>query len=232
MSLPPLSLVEDVPSAFAALAHAALRRQRTPRFRLAFSGGSAGRACLEALVATEFDWSRVDFFLVDERCVPPDHPDSNARSLAEALAETRLRLFGFHPMSCTTGPEAYAAEIAAAGGAFELIQLGLGPDGHTASLFAHSPALEAPAEVLVARNEDPSGNNAHPRLTLTYGAISRGALVVMTAFGAAKHDVLVALHEGADLPAAHVKAPERLLLVDREAAGDLPTVPLAVPFAD
>lgn len=231
MSPPPLSLVEDGPRAFAELAHRALARRRAGAFRLAFSGGSAGRACLDALVASDFDWSRVDFFLVDERCVPPEHPDSNARSLKEALGEALQRLCAFHPMSCTEGPEPYAARIAAAGGAFELIQLGLGPDGHTASLFPNSAALEAPSDVLVARNEDPSGNNRHPRLTLTYGAISRAGLVVMTAFGAAKHDILVALHEGEDLPAAKVVAQNLVLLVDRDAAGDLPTVPLAASLA-
>ena len=232
VSLPPLTLVEDVPDAFAELADATRSRQAARPLRLAFSGGSAGRACLDAMTAAEFDWTGVDFFLVDERCVPPDHPDSNARSLAEGLGDARARLGGFHLMSCEAGPEAYAAEIAAAGGAFDLVQLGLGPDGHTASLFPHSAALEVPNGTLVARNEDPTGNNRHPRLTLTYDAISRAALVVMTVFGAAKHDVLVALHEGADLPAARVVAPRLVVLVDRDAAGALPTVPLLSPLID
>lgn len=230
MSLPELHVVEDVPATFAAIARARLD-EREGTFRFACSGGSAGRAGLEALVRMKIDWSRVELFQVDERCVPADDPDSNAGSLAEVLGEHRNRLAGFHAMSCEAGPASYEAEISAVGGTFDLVQLGMGPDGHTASLFPSSPALEAPEDRLVVMNHDPSGTNPHERMTLTYAGIARGELVVVTAFGAAKHEPLARIFAGEDLPAARLSAPRLVWLVDAAAAGDLPTTALPEDLA-
>ncbi len=224
MSALRLLLVEDVPAAFAACVRAAQRRSGG-RLRLAASGGTGGRACMDALVAGGLDWAGIELFQVDERCVAGDSPDSNARSLLEALGPHRDELAGFHAMDCAAGAAAYGAQLAAAG-ALDLVQLGVGPDGHTASLFPRSPALDAPEEVLVTESRDPSGRNPHDRLTLTYGALGRARLCLVTVFGADKHDVLARLAAGDDLPAARLRGENTAWLVDPPAAQGLATVPV------
>ena len=98
-----------------------------------------------------------------------------------------------------------------------LVHLGLGPDGHTASLFPGSPTLEEHERFVV-----PAGDAAHPhpRLTFTYPALSKAALVVFTVDGAAKRDALAAVRRGDDLPATRVRAGRVVWLVDDAAAGD------------
>ncbi len=223
MTVPTLHLVEDVPATLAAIAVASQRR--LGRLRYASSGAAGGRACIEALVASPLDWSSVDLFLVDERCVGTDSVDRNDRMIAEALGDHLDELAGFHPMDCNAGPASYEEELRATG-RLDLVQLGVGPDGHTASLFPASPALSASETRFVTRNEDPAGNNAHERMTLTFSGIAHARLAVVTVFGAAKHDILTRLVEGEDLPAAHVSAQKLAWLVDAAAAGDLPTAPL------
>jgi 6-phosphogluconolactonase len=104
---------------------------------------------------------------------------------------------------------------------FDLVHLGLGPDGHCASLFPDSPALaiDDPG-VLVAANRDPNANNPHDRITLTLPGIARAALVVFTVSGASKHPALARMVAGEDLPASRVTADEVVWLVDGDAAGD------------
>lgn len=224
MSGPALHLVADVPAAFAALARDAQDRT-AGRLRFATSGGGSGRACMDALVAAGIDWRGIELFQVDERCVPADSPDSNARSLSEALGAHRGELGAFHEMDCAAGAEAYEALLLDAGG-LDLVQLGVGPDGHTASLFPGSAGLGAGAGHLVVENHDPSGHNAHPRLTLTFAALASAGLVVVTVFGESKHDVLRRLVAGEDLPAQRLVGANVTWLVDRAAAGGLSTVPL------
>ncbi len=103
-------------------------------------------------------------------------------------------------MSCEEGPDAYQLRLGEIG-KLDVIHLGLGLDGHTASLFPESPALDADPGQLVARNEDPSGRNRLPRLTLTYAGIARSRLAVFTVAGRHKRAALQALVDGADLPA-------------------------------
>jgi 6-phosphogluconolactonase len=94
----------------------------------------------------------------------------------------------------------------------------MGADGHTASLFPGSAALDADPGQLVSLNEDPSGRNKHPRMTLTYGGIARARLVIFTVAGEAKRPALEAIVAGEDLPAARVGAGRVLWLVDPAAA--------------
>ena len=100
---------------------------------------------------------------------------------------------------------------------------GSGPDGHTASLFPGSAALDDtdPAQLVVA-NRDPSGVNPHDRLTLTYPAIARARQVVFTVSGASKRDAFARIAAGEDLPAGRVAGPDMLWLVDAAALGDVP----------
>ena len=113
---------------------------------------------------------------------------------------------------------------------FDLVHLGLGPDGHCASLFPDSEALavDDPAVQVVA-NRDPNANNPHDRITLTLPGIARARLVVFTVSGTSKRDAFARLVAGADLPAARVTAGQVLWLVDADAAGDAGRPRLSAP---
>src|SRR5664280_1458863 len=102
------------------------------------------------------------------------------------------------------------------------VPLGLGPDGHCASLFPGSAALElADPDVLVAASRDPNAANPHDRITLTLAAIARARLVVFTVSGTSKHQAFARIAAGEDLPAARITADRVLWLVDTAAAGDV-----------
>lgn len=222
---PELTLVDDVPGAFATIAAAAVAASGGGGpLRYACSGGTTGRALMDRLVAAGLDWSRVELYLVDERCVAPGSADSNEEQVRQALGPHLGELAGFHPLPCGEGLPASEAALASAV-PLELVQLGVGPDGHTASLFPGSPALEAAPGRLVVENEDPSGRNPHRRCTLTYEAIAPSRLVVVTLAGADKHDILERLLKGEDLPAARLRAVQVAWLVDAPAAGALPARP-------
>jgi len=226
-----VDVVADVAVAFSETVIAAYAGRTGPRFVLALSGGPTARRCYEALSqagAGRIDWSLVDIYMGDERCVPPDDPDANQRLVRESLIDPVGGVGSFRPMSCDDGPEAYEGLVRDLG-AFDLVHLGLGPDGHTASLFPDSDALKAPAGRLVVRSVDPNDRNPHPRMSLTLEALALARLVVFTVSGVAKHDVFAAVSAGEDLPAARVRADQVLWLVDREAAGRLGTAPGATP---
>jgi 6-phosphogluconolactonase len=212
-------IVDDVRIAFASTILEAFRNRKEARFSLVLSGGPTARACYELLadVAGErIEWQKVDILMGDERCVAPDDPDANQRLVREALVERVEDLGSFHPMSCEEGPEAYQ-KVVERFGAFDLVHLGMGTDGHTASLFAGSPALDAPKGVLVMRSADPAEANPHERMTLTLAAIARARLVVFTVAGESKRDAMARMIRGVDLPAANVRAEKVVWLVDTAA---------------
>jgi 6-phosphogluconolactonase len=218
-----LHVVASVPDAFASFVDDRLAAHRAAgrgTFRLGASGGASGTAAFTALSARANDLSDLALYFVDERCVSADDPDSNQKMLRGALGERVEELAGFFPMSCEAGAESYDALLKAAGH-LHLCQLGLGPDGHTASLFPGSPALFAPADRFVVENEDPSGSNVHPRLTLTYSAIETFEALVFTVIGADKQAALSGIDAGGDLPAARLDGPEVTWLCDAAAAGGL-----------
>ncbi len=214
-----LIVVDDLPGAFAARVISAYESRPDDLFSFALSGGSTARPCYERLAhdSTDvIDWLSVNVYWGDERCVPADHPDSNQLLGRQALLEKVGAANAVYPMSCDEGPDAYQLRLGEVG-KLDVIHLGMGPDGHTASLFPGSGALDADPGQLVARNEDPSGRNVHPRLTLTFSGIARSRLVLFTVAGANKRDALKAVMDGADLPAARVTADQVVWLVDREA---------------
>jgi 6-phosphogluconolactonase len=215
-----LVVVDDVPAEFASRVIDAFATRPGESFAMALSGGDTARVCYERLAAEgaqRIDWWAVDVYWGDERCVPPDDPDSNERLVRLALLERVGAANAVYPMRCDEGPDAYQLKVGEVG-RFDVTHLGLGPDGHTASLFPGSPALDADPGRLVCLNSDPHGRNVHQRMTLTLSGIARSRLVLFTVEGESKREALQAVVDGADLPAARVEAERIVWLVDREAA--------------
>ncbi|HOF88113.1 MAG TPA: 6-phosphogluconolactonase [Armatimonadota bacterium] len=197
------------------------------RFTLVLAGGGTPRALYAALPAS-LDWPRVHVFWGDERCVPPDSPESNFRMAAEALlSRVPLAVEHIHRMPGELAPpaaaDAYDAELrrafpGAAWPRFDLLLLGLGEDGHVASLFPNTAALEETAR-WVAATYVPRLDAW--RLTLTLPVITHAAEVVMLVAGRHKAAILrqVLLEDG-NLPAQRVAPVAGALrwLVDAEAA--------------
>ncbi len=216
-----VEVVDDVPGRFAARVIDAFIDRSDATFSLAVSGGGTARRCYRRLAeegAEAIDWWAVDLFWGDERCVDPNSEASNQRLVREALLERIGAANEVHPMRCDEGPEPYQLKISALP-AIDVVHLGMGPDGHTASLFPGSPALEADAGRLVVMNEDPSGSNPHRRMTFTFSAIARARLVLITVEGEDKQEAFARVRAGEDLPVARVRAPQVVWLVDPAAAG-------------
>ncbi len=223
-----VEIVDSVPEAFARLIADRLGGIRRDPVSLALSGGTA-KTCYQALAELTgpdgerpLDWSSVDVYLSDERCVPPGDADSNHRMIEETLLRPVGPTFGDHPMYFSGDPEdaavAYRRIVADLDG-LDVVHLGLGPDGHTASLFAGSDALAVDdPELLVVASRDPNARNPHDRITLTLPALERARLVVFTVAGRSKADAFRRLTTGEDLPASRVRANEVVWLVDHEAA--------------
>jgi 6-phosphogluconolactonase len=215
-----LIVVDDVAAAFAEQVVTAYEGRANDEFVIALSGGPTARHCYEELAARaaeRIDWFNVDVYWGDERCVPADSPDSNERLVRESLLERVGGVHAVHPMRCDEGPERYQLLVGEVE-RFDLVHLGLGPDGHTASLFPGSTALDADPGRLVSLNTDPNGVNPFERMTLTLSGIARGRLVVFTVAGESKREAMQKIVEGDDLPAARVRADRVLWLVDHDAA--------------
>jgi 6-phosphogluconolactonase len=208
------------------------------RFTLAVAGGStplpAYRRLAEPALATGVPWPDVHVFWGDERCVPPDDPSSNQRAVREALLDrVPVEADHVHPIRCGGDPERAAATYEAllrttfpdaTGPSFDLVLLGLGENGHTASLFPGDPAL-APSRRWVLPVRVPGQPFA--RITLSAELLNRARAVVFLVSGEAKAAVLHQVLEGPPRPAvlpAQLIRPHRtepLWLVDRAAASRL-----------
>jgi 6-phosphogluconolactonase len=219
-----LVVVDDVATEFAERVIEAYHSRPGDTFSIALSGGEVARRCYERLAVdggTQIDWWKVDVYWGDERCVPLDHEDSNYRLAREALLDRVGAANATYPMRCDEGPDPYQLRVGELG-RFDLVHLGLGPDGHTASLFPESPALEADPGRLVTLNEDPLGNNPRQRMTLTFAGIARARLVLVTVSGEEKREALARVaREDPTAPASHVRAERVIWLADPAAAGDL-----------
>jgi 6-phosphogluconolactonase len=188
-------------------------------FRLAVSGGRTPRRTFEILATMDLPWQRVRVFQVDERIAPSGHPDRNLVSLRASLAD-RVPL-ALHPMPVDgdVDPSSYARTLSRFCGAppvLDLIHLGLGSDGHTASLLPGDPALEVlDADVTVSRPYQ-----GWPRMTLTLAAINRARSVLWIVSGADKRDAVAAMRRGdTSLPAGRVSVREAVLVADPSAMG-------------
>jgi len=208
-----LRVVDHVPQAFAALV-----TEEAPH-SLALSGGGTARACYELLAVADIDWSEVDVFFGDERWVPVGDPDSNEGMARLAFLDQALprNVYSMRHAGDTIEEAADAYDrLLRDYGNLDFVHLGLGPDGHTESLFPGSPALDERERLVVATRDN---FHPHPRLTFTFPALERAALAVFTVAGEEKRDALARIKGGADLPAARVSAARVLWLVDQAANG-------------
>jgi 6-phosphogluconolactonase len=209
-------------------AAARLGARRRGSFSLALSGGRGAPALLRALLREDMPWRAVQLFQVDERAAPQGSPARNWSELERALGPLRLRDSQLHPMpvDCAdleVAAAAYARELGAVAGhppELDLVQLGLGADGHTASLVPADPVL-----VERGRSVAPTGGcyQGHRRLTLTYLALGGARRVLWLVTGSAKRSALAGLLAGDPrLPASHVQRCRALVLADAEAAAGSP----------
>ncbi len=200
---------------------------------LSLAGGTTPRASYERLAALVDDWEGVELWLGDERLVPPDDPESNYRLVAETLLPG-----GAHAHAVPTGgsaeeaASAYASAIrrrvpARPDGApeLDLALLGLGEDGHVASLFPHAPALDARGEICVAVHDAPKP--PPDRVSLTLDVLRAARSTVVLAVGEGKAGAAAAALSGPDpgVPASLLADGALELILDRAAARELSVKP-------
>src|SRR5215469_12130455 len=211
--------------------------------RVAISGGTTPKVMFGLLAdpsqpfLKQVPWDKLDLYWVDERCVPPDHADSNYRMTKEQLlSRVPLPAERVHRMEGELPPEEAAARYEATirngfrlEGAqtptFDLVLLGMGDDGHTASLFPHTEALDDMTHIVVA-NHVPQKDTW--RITLTWPAINQGREVAFLIEGAGKtqvlHDVLLGPYQPDTYPSQIIRPASGKLtfLLDSAAASKLP----------
>jgi len=199
-------------------------------FRIVLSGGSTPRATYQLLAHRDLDWGCAEIFFSDERFVPPDDKDSNYRMTRETLLASEF----VHPRKLLVIPtdgtpqsaaDRYDETLRQQYGAgtlepgiplFHLTLLGLGDDGHTASLLPGQSVLQERTRWAAAV---PQGRS-EPRITLTYPALESSALILFLVSGAAKRDALAQARGGIG-PAGGIKPQGKVLwLVDEAAAGE------------
>ncbi|ABB32837.1 6-phosphogluconolactonase [Geobacter metallireducens RCH3] len=216
---------------FATAAHSAMRD--TGRFAVALAGGDTPRRTYEILAHEPFrkrvPWEKTHVFWGDERCVPAADPRNNARMASRALLDHVLVPDGqVHPMVCGRAPQDAAKEYEALLRSwfpgelprFDLILLGLGENGHTASLFPETPVLDERRRWVA--DVSPANDGMH-RLTLTVPVINQASRVVFLVSGANKAPILREVLEGSPdphrIPACLIRPAGQLVwLVDRDAA--------------
>lgn len=175
-------------------------------FRIVLAGGTTPLTAYRRLAAADLAWPDWEVYFGDERCLPPDHAERNSRAAADALLDhvpiARQRI---HPIRAELGAEAaatnYQGRIADVL-PFDLVLLGMGEDGHTASLF---PGHAVPKEPLVTAVHG-APKPPPDRVSLTIAALSSTAHLLIVVTGAAKRDAMRAWEQGHDLPIARVAA--------------------------
>jgi 6-phosphogluconolactonase len=211
--------------------------------RVAISGGSTPKAMFELLsdparpFLTTVPWDKLQLFWVDERCVPPSDPESNYGVCKELLlTKVPIPEANVFRMEGELPPEEAAARYestlrnvmkleGAESPAFDLVALGMGPDGHTASLFPHTEALDVMNQLVVANHV---AQKDTWRITLTWPVINQAAEVAFEIDGAAKADVLAEVLTGPKdverLPSQLIRPAngKLLFLLDEAAAAKLP----------
>lgn len=193
-------------------------------FHVVLAGGGTPRRLYQALAGQARDWSRWRVWFGDERCLPADHPERNSRMAAQTWLE-RVAMPGtnIRPMpaelGAVAGAEAYAKTLYGMGD-FDLVLLGLGEDGHTASLFpAHDwgEGPDAPDALGVVDAPKPPSE----RISLSARRLSRSRRVLFLVTGAGKRDALAAWRRGDRIPAAAIRPAAGVdVLMDAAASGE------------
>jgi 6-phosphogluconolactonase len=199
------------------------------RFIMAVSGGHTPWLMLRALADEQLPWEHVHVLQVDERAAPAGDPDRNLTHLRESLLEhAPLRPDHIHAMPVEAvdlerAAERYALtlrDVAGSPPVLDLVHLGLGPDGHTASLVPGDPVLEV-TDADVAATGPYLGRR---RMTLTFPIINRSRRILWLVTGREKAGALVRLRDGdQSIPASRVRQDRALVLADRAAAEELGT---------
>lgn len=190
-------------------------------FRIVLAGGTTPLAAYRRIATADLDWPDWEVYFGDERCLAPDHAERNSRAAAEALLDhvpiARKRI---HPIRAELGAEAAATDYQGRIAdvlPFDLVLLGMGEDGHTASLF---PGHAVPEKFLVTAVHG-APKPPPDRVSLTTAALSRTAHLLIVVTGAAKRDAMRAWEQGRDLPIARVArgTPNVEVLCDHDALG-------------
>ncbi len=205
-------------------------------FYVALSGGSTPKAIFQKLTsplyAHHIDWSKVHLFWSDERTVPPDHPDSNYHmALTAGLEKMAIAKNHIHRMQAEKDIDAHAhayevlIHSVLKNRPFDLVMLGMGEDGHTASLFPHTKALAETQRLVVANYIE---DKKTWRMTFTYHCINQAGHIAIYVIGDAKKhmlkEVLCALDQFDRLPSQGVGTKEHraLWIADAAAASEIP----------
>jgi 6-phosphogluconolactonase len=219
------SVAQEAAKFIAAEARAAIADRG--RFVMAVSGGHTPWVMLRALAREEIPWDSVHLAQVDERVAPTGHPDRNLTHLHESLLEhatlpeEQIYAMPVESTDLEAAAKQYAATLAKIAGSppvLDLVHLGLGPDGHTASLVPGEPVLGVnDADVAVT-----GIYQGRRRMTLTYPILNRARRVLWLVTGSEKTAMLVRLREGdPSIPAGRVNQERALVLADRAAAGKI-----------
>jgi 6-phosphogluconolactonase len=185
------------------------------RFTFAVSGGRTPWAMF-AHLAGQMPWEKVTIYQVDERVAPDGDPDRNLTQLERSLPPGGAADVRAMPVESADLEQAAASYASALPDAFDLVHLGLGPDGHTASLVPGDPVLEVMDRPVAVTGE----YQGRRRMTLTYPALARANQVLWLVTGEDKVDALRRLRDGdRSIPAGRVEAASALILADEAATG-------------
>ncbi len=176
-------VVRNDAEAAAAAAAALLAEVAAAGGSIVLAGGSTPRRAYELAAGLHADWGDAEVWFGDDRCVPSDDPRSNQRLVREALLERLVVEPTVRAIPTTLAPAAAAAlyDAALTGETLDLVLLGLGPDGHTASLFPNAPSLDVRDRLAVAA--EPALDPIVERITMTVPALESGTHVVFLAVG-------------------------------------------------
>jgi len=201
------------------------------RFIMAVSGGRTPWMMLRALSDQDMPWDRVHVLQVDERIAPAGHQDRNLTHLCDSLlthaplSPDRIYAMPVEASDLAAAAAQYAVtlrKIAGFPAVLDLVHLGLGPDGHTASLIPGDPVLDV-ADADVALTGIYQGRR---RMTLTYPILNRSRSILWLVTGGEKGDMLARLRDGdRSIPAGRVFRDQAFVLADRAAAGGTPIPP-------
>jgi 6-phosphogluconolactonase len=188
------------------------------RFAMAVSGGRTPWIMLRSLAAEDVPWDSLDIFQVDERVAPEGDGDRNLTHLRESLLDVtpikpeRIHAMPVESVDLEAAARQYATSLPPT---LDLVHLGLGPDGHTASLVPGDPVTQVTQSDVAATGV----YNGHRRMTLTYPSINRARRILWLATGIEKKEMLPRLYAGdVSIPAGRVSRNQAVIVADRAAA--------------